>query len=43
MVEVIGLVCLYVCDAGGNERCIYLWGQIGTVSMCDNGEWKNIW
>lgn len=41
MVAVIELVCLCVCDAEGNEKCVYLWGQVGTVSTCDNGEWKS--
>lgn len=42
MVEVTGLVCLCVCDAGENKKCVYLWQQIGTVSMHGNGEWKSV-
>lgn len=49
MMEMTGLVCLYVCSAGGNEKHISLWGQIGTVSIVvmgndtvhDNLEWKS--
>lgn len=42
IVEVIGLVFECVCDAGGNEKCIYFWEQIDVVSMCDKGEWKSV-
>lgn len=33
----IKLVCLCVCDTGESKKCMYLWMQIGTVRMYDNG------